>query len=106
VQVIGWPQLAAGTFNGEVVFVDATDDGSGRFRVVIAPADDIVDRGDGKGAVKVGWPSGERWLREGVRTKAWILLEEVPLWFEVWRHINGFPAIGNGIKEDLAPIKP
>lgn len=106
VQVIGWPQLAAGTFNGEVVFVDATDDGSGRFRVVIAPADDIVDRGDGKGPVKVGWPSGERWLREGVRAKAWILLDEVPLWFEFWRHINGFPAIGNGIKEDLAPIKP
>lgn len=106
VQIIGWPQLAVGTFNGEVVFVDATDDGSGRFRVVVGPADDIVDRGDGKGPVKVGWPSGERWLREGVRAKAWILLEEVPLWFELWRHINGFPAIGNGIKEDLSPIKP
>lgn len=106
VQMIGWPQLAVGTFNGEVVFVDATDDGSGRFRVVVGPADDVVDRGDGKGPVKVGWPSGERWLREGVRAKAWILLEEVPLWFELWRHINGFPAIGNAIKEDLSPIKP
>ncbi len=106
VQIIGWPQLATGTFQGEVVFVDATDDGSGRFRVVVGPADDIVDRGDGKGPVKVGWPSSDRWLREGVRAKAWILLEEVPLWFEAWRNINGFPAVGNGIKEDLTPSKP
>ena len=105
VQIIGWPQLATGTFQGEVVFVDATDDGSGRFRVVVGPADEIVDRGDGKGPVKVGWPSSDRWLREGVRAKAWILLEEVPLWFEAWRNINGFPAIGNGIKEDLTPSK-
>lgn len=103
VQSVGWPQLAVGTFGGEVVFIDATDDGTGRFRVLIGPATDVVDRGDGKGPVEVGWPSGSRWLRQGVRAKAWILLEEVPLWFELWRQINGFPAIGNGINEPLTP---
>lgn len=91
VQMIGWPQLAIGTFGGEVVFVDATDDGLGRFRVVIGPSDDIVDRGDGKGDVKVGWPDKQRWLRQGVRANAWVMLNEVPLWFELWRQINGFP---------------
>jgi multidrug efflux pump subunit AcrA (membrane-fusion protein) len=106
IQIIGWPQLAIGTFNGEVVFVDATDDGSGRFRVVVAPADDLVDRGDGKGPVKVGWPTGGRWLREGVRARAWVLLDEVPLWFELWRQINGFPSIGKGMKEDPSQKKP
>jgi multidrug resistance efflux pump len=46
VQMIGWPQLAIGTFGGEVVFVDATDDGTGKFRVVVGPSNDSVDRGD------------------------------------------------------------
>lgn len=96
VQTVGWPQTAVGTFGGEVFFVDSTDDGQGRFRVVIAPKEDIVDRKDGKGPVKVSWPSGERWLRQGTQAKAWIMLEEVPLWLEIWRQLNGFPPIGTG----------
>jgi len=106
VQALGWPQLAVGTFGGEVVFVDATDDGSGRFRVVVGPTDDVVDRGNGEGPVEVGWPDGDRWLRQGVRANAWFLLDEVPLWFEIWRQINGFPAIGSGIKESDPTKKP
>ena len=100
-QVVGWPQRAVGTFGGEVMFIDATDDGEGRFRVVIAPTVDKVDRGDGKGVVDSSWPTdGERWLRQGVATKAWIMLDEVPLWFELWRQLNGFPAVGDGLKEE------
>lgn len=106
IQALGWPQLAVGTFGGEVVFVDATDDGSGRFRVVVGPTEDVVNRGDGQGPVKVGWPDGDRWLRQGVRANAWFLLNEVPLWFEIWRQINGFPAIGSGIKESDPTKKP
>lgn len=98
VQSVGWPQLAVGTFAGEVAFVDTTDDGTGQFRVVVAPATDTVDRGDGQGEVKVEWPTGDKWLRQGVRTKAWVLLDEVPLWFELWRQINGFPPIGRGVE--------
>ena len=101
VQTVAWPQTAVGTFGGEVLFVDSTDDGMGRFRVVIAPVDDIVDRNDGKGPVKVGWPNGERWLRQGVQAKAWVMLDEVPLWFEIWRQLNGFPPIGTS--SDPAP---
>lgn len=98
VQSVGWPQLAVGTFAGEVYFIDSTDDGTGRFRMVVAPRDDLIDRGDGKGPQKVSWPDGEQWLRQGVRAKAWVLLEEVPLWFELWRQINGFPPIGRGVE--------
>lgn len=98
VQSVGWPQLAVGTFAGEVYFIDSTDDGAGRFRMVVAPKDDLIDRGDGKGTQKVSWPDGEQWLRQGVRAKAWVLLEEVPLWFELWRQINGFPPIGRGVE--------
>lgn len=105
IQAIGWPQLAVGSFGGEVMYVDATDDGQGKFRVLVAPANDVVDRGDGNGPVTVPWPDGDRWLRQGVRTNAWVLLDEVPLWFELWRQMNGFPAIGKGMKEETEKLK-
>ncbi|WP_170267126.1 HlyD family secretion protein [Brevifollis gellanilyticus] len=105
VQLIGWPQLAIGTFGGEVVFVDATDDGMGRFRVVVGPLDDVVDRGDGQGPVTVGWPDKERWLRQGVRANAWIMLKQVPLWYELWRQINGFPPMLPQGGDKLDPTK-
>jgi len=105
VQMIGWPQLAIGTFGGEVLFVDATDDGKGKFRVVIAPADDTVDRGDGKGPVSVGWPEKDRWLRQGTRVNGWIMLKQVPLWFEIWRQLNGFPPLVSNQDGKLDPTK-
>ena len=81
IQIIGWPSLAVGTFGGEVITVDATDDGSGRFRIVVAadPAD-------------MTWPDGQ-FLRQGVRAKAWVMLNRVPAWREIWRQLNGFPPI-------------
>jgi hypothetical protein len=87
IQSIGWPSLAVGTFGGEVISVDATDDGSGRFRIVVA-----ADSND------QAWPDG-RFLRQGVRAKAWVLLNRVPAWREIWRQLNGFPPIAiEGIK--------
>ena len=79
VQFAGWPSVAVGTFGGRVAFVDPADDGNGDFRVVVVP--DEEDE---------GWPSA-RFLRQGVRAKGWVLLEEVPVGFEVWRQLNGFP---------------
>ena len=105
IQAIGWPQLAIGTFGGEVVFIDASDNGQGQFRVLIGPADDVVDRGDGHGKVTVGWPDRDRWLRQGTRANAWFLLDEVPLWFELWRQINGFPAVNSNADGKLDPTK-
>jgi multidrug efflux pump subunit AcrA (membrane-fusion protein) len=81
IQFVGWPSVAVGTFGGEVIAIDATDDGKGRFRIIVAP--DAQDE---------AWP-GTRWLRQGVRTKAWVLLRQVPLWQEIWRQLNGFPPV-------------
>ena len=102
-QAAGWPQLAIGTFAGELIFIDATDDGTGRFRVVVGPKVDVVDRGDGP--QEVTWPAGERFLRQGVKAKAWVMLEEVPLWFELWRQINGFPPTSDGLVEAVTKKK-
>ncbi|WPB72864.1 HlyD family efflux transporter periplasmic adaptor subunit [Archangium violaceum] len=78
VQFAGWPSVAVGTFGGTVSFVDAADDGRGRFRIVVVP-----DKGE-------EWPAN-RFLRQGVRANGWILLDEVRLGYEMWRQFNGFP---------------
>ncbi len=90
IQIVGWPGVAVGTFGGEVVFVDAADDGKGRFRVVVAPLPDVARR-QGR-EVTVTWPSN-RWLRQGARANGWVMLEQVPLWREIWRQLNGFPPL-------------
>lgn len=91
VQAFGWPNLAVGTFGGEVIFMDPTDDGTGKFRVIVAEKPDFVER-DGR-LVEQGWPDRRQWLRQGVRANGWVMLQKVPLWFELWRRANGFPPV-------------
>ena len=79
VQFTGWPSVAVGTFGGRVMLVDATDDGQGKFRILVQP--DPKDE---------AWPSN-RYLRQGVRTNGWVLLNRVSLGFELWRQFNAFP---------------
>jgi multidrug efflux pump subunit AcrA (membrane-fusion protein) len=83
VQFSGWPSVAVGTFGGKVAFVDAADDGRGDFRIVVVP-----DNEDGP------WPAAS-YLRQGVLTKGWVLLNQVSLGFEIWRQFNGFPPTTN-----------
>ncbi|MCA9049224.1 MAG: HlyD family efflux transporter periplasmic adaptor subunit [Planctomycetaceae bacterium] len=94
VQFAGWPSVAVGTFGGTVVSVDATDNGKGKFRAIVRP-----DPSD-----KHVWPN-ERYLRQGVRTNAWVLLEQVPLWYEIWRNMNGFPPTVSGSGDDKEKTK-
>lgn len=82
VQFVGWPSVAVGTFGGKVNRVFPTDDGSGNFRVVVIP--------DNHFAREDGWPDS-RFLRQGVRANGWVLLKRVPLGYEIWRQLNGFP---------------
>jgi len=81
VQFSGWPSVAVGTFGGKVAAMDATDDGAGKFRMLVKadPEDDA-------------WPS-DRYLRQGVRVNGWVLLSQVSLGYELWRQLNGFPPV-------------
>lgn len=81
IQFVGWPSVAVGTFGGKVMLVDSTDNGQGKFRVLVAP--DPKDE---------PWPSSQ-WLRQGVRANGWVLLNEVRVGFELWRQFNGFPPV-------------
>ncbi|MEQ8209272.1 MAG: HlyD family efflux transporter periplasmic adaptor subunit [Lacipirellulaceae bacterium] len=78
-QFSGWPSVAIGTFGGKVAIVDPTDDGDGRFRIVVVPDPDDEP-----------WPE-HPYLRQGVRANGWVLLDQVALGYEVWRRMNGFP---------------
>lgn len=96
IQFTGWPSVAVGTFGGEVLSVDAVDNGSGQFRALVGEVSGLVPE---TGLVDEPWPHG-RFLRPGVRAKGWVLLETVPLWWEVWRNLNGFPPVVDTEHED------
>ncbi|MEW9799408.1 efflux RND transporter periplasmic adaptor subunit [Alteromonas sp. CYL-A6] len=79
IQFSGWPGTAVGTFGGEVVYVEPVADANGQFQVWIKPDNDDLP-----------WPN-ENSVRLGSRVKAWVLLEEVRLGYEMWRQLNNFP---------------
>ena len=95
VQFAGWPSVAVGTFSGRVSNVDATDDGKGKFRVLIIPNEKN----------ETPWPS-ERYLRQGVRVNGWVMLRQVSLGYEMWRQLNGFPVILSDEEPSKSKSKP
>lgn len=74
----GWPNASYGTFSGEVVAVENAVSPNGKFRVLIK--EDFND--------KKRWPKE---LKIGAGTQGIALLKNVPIWYELWRNINGFP---------------
>jgi multidrug resistance efflux pump len=79
IQWVGWPSVAVGTFGGRVNSINPGGDTKGDFDVYVTPDDS-----------QVPWPDN-RYLRQGVRANGWVLLRTVPLGFELWRQLNGFP---------------
>lgn len=80
VQFSGWPSTAIGTFGGRVIAVDRSAQINGQFRVLIAE-----EKLEGN-----GWPE-ERYVRFGAAVQAFVLLETVPVGYEIWRQLNNFP---------------
>ena len=76
-QFSGWPSVSVGTFGGEVKVIDYINSNPGEFRILITPD-----------------PQDEPWpvqLRMGSGIKGWVMLDDVPVWYEIWRQLNGFP---------------
>ena len=73
----GWPNASFGTFGGNVIAIDNFISTNGKYRILIVP-----DTSD------YAWPKELR-VGSGARTMA--LLKDVPVWYELWRKINGFP---------------
>lgn len=73
----GWPGASYGTFGGVIVAKENFISENGKYRVLIAP-----DKNDKE------WPKK---LSIGAGTQSIALLNTVPIWFEIWRTLNGFP---------------
>jgi len=73
----GWPDQSYGTFAGKIFAIDIVANKKGKYRILIAP-----DENDKP------WPDA---LRVGTGARGMILLNDVPLWYEFWRQLNGFP---------------
>lgn len=73
----GWPNASLGTFPGEIRVIDYVNSYDNLYRVLVVPD-----------------PEGEPWpeqIRMGSGVYGWTMLEDVPVWFEIWRQLNGFP---------------
>ncbi len=73
----GWPKASSGTFGGEIVAVESNLSVNGKFRVLVK--EDAADK---------PWPKE---LKMGAGAQGITLLKDVPVWYELWRNINGFP---------------
>ncbi len=76
--ISGWPESSTGVFKGEIVAIDRFISDNGYYRLLISP-----------NAEQKAWPE---LLSVGTGANAFVLLKEVPLWYEIWRQLNGFPA--------------
>jgi hypothetical protein len=74
-----------GTFAGRVAVIDAVDDGTSRYRVIVKPDQEAITAGK-----EEPWPA-PRHLRPGAAATGWVMLDTVSLGFEVWRQFNAFP---------------
>jgi multidrug resistance efflux pump len=73
----GWPKNSFGTFGGIIISFEHSISDNGLFRVLVAE-----DPNDKK------WPDQ---LKIGSGAQGITLLKDVPIWYELWRNINGFP---------------
>jgi len=84
-QFSGWPSVALGTFPGIVKVIDANANENGEYRILVQPDYKRIKANKDK-----PWPKGD-FLRPGSNVVGWVILDEVPVWYEFWRILNGFP---------------
>jgi len=78
IMLSGWPDASYGTFGGKVAAIDNFISDNGKYRILVAEDMDDEHR----------WPSG---LRIGSGADGMALLQDVRIYYELWRNLNGFP---------------
>ncbi len=73
----GWPNTSYGIFKGKVLAIENSIDANGQFKVL------VVEDSDEK-----RWPPQ---IKIGAGVQGIVILNDVPVWYELWRNINGFP---------------
>lgn len=93
--ISGWSDLSFGTYRGEVVAIDNIPNLESKYRILVKSSD--PDK-----------PFPEL-LRVGAGAKGIAMLNDVPVWYEIWRQLNGFPADfyeDNAAKKEGNTFKP
>ncbi|MEI7585428.1 HlyD family efflux transporter periplasmic adaptor subunit [Runella sp.] len=88
-QFSGWPGTSVGTFGGTVAIIDRVNSKNGEYRLLIKP--------NHEGNENEIWPEQ---LRIGSGVNGFVMLKDVPIWWEIWRQLNGFPP---DYLEDILP---
>ena len=73
----GWPNSSYGTFAGKVIAVENNISANGMFKALV-----IQDKNEKQ------WPPK---IKMGTGVQGIAILNDVPIWYELWRNINGFP---------------
>ncbi|MEJ2499880.1 MAG: hypothetical protein P8Y65_01900 [Campylobacterales bacterium] len=77
-QISGWPTIRFGTFGGIIKKVDPVSYEKGYYYAYVVEDPEEP------------WPS-EEMLRRGTQATAWVALDTVPVWYQLWRLMNAFP---------------
>jgi adhesin transport system membrane fusion protein len=92
----GWPEASTGVFTGKIVAIDQFIGDNGYYRVLISP-----------NGIDKSWPKE---LKVGTGVQSFVLLKDVPVWYEIWRQLNGFPPdyykVTNKEKENIKLKNP
>ncbi|WP_333854254.1 HlyD family secretion protein [Epilithonimonas sp.] len=73
----GWPDSSYGTFAGKVIALENNISPNGLFKALV-----IEDKSEKR------WPPK---IKMGTGVQGIAILNDVPIWYELWRNINGFP---------------
>ncbi|WP_312825326.1 HlyD family secretion protein [Epilithonimonas sp.] len=73
----GWPDSSYGTFAGQVIALENNISPNGLFKALV-----IEDKNEKR------WPPK---IKMGTGVQGIAILNDVPIWYELWRNINGFP---------------
>ncbi len=73
----GWPNNSFGTFAGEVFAIDNDISENGKYRILVT-----------EDATEKAWPE---LIRIGSGVQGLLLLNDVRVYYEFWRKLNGFP---------------
>lgn len=73
----GWPNSSYGTFAGKVIAIENNISANGMFKALV-----IQDKNEKQ------WPPK---IKMGTGVHGIAILNDVPIWYELWRNINGFP---------------
>lgn len=87
----GWPNTSYGIFSGKVIAVESNITTNGLFKALV-----VEEKG------KKPWPPQ---IKIGAGVQGIAILNDVPIWYELWRNINGFPADYYTVKTDKSTQK-